>query len=345
MRKLIVILLSAMSISAYAQYPLPDTRVYGSLEVDSSFTNEFQGYSLINDSLDLGFTKLPWVGGYRLVTPTKYFLSGFGNFSTAGEKPLTARVGMWGSSGSTMLSITDTTLAALVSDSAVYILGRQRINISGTEGDIRVSSGSDISINADSVASVAGKQELYLTANSPNQNWEFGYTAFTNDASCCNNTATMYALREDILLDVQQIYVDTLQMKMSSLYGVASSSDYNYNDLVIDSAGFSFTYGLSAGTPIWTPSGNGFIQMTQDGGLFRSDVESVTIESRNGDVNLSATKEVHLNAPAVFTPVDATTASAYTPEDGMMIYVNSTNGTFTQVGFWGYVNGTWTAMH
>lgn len=44
---------------------------------------------------------------------------------------------------------------------------------------------------------------------------------------------------------------------------------------------------------------------------------------------------------AVFKPMTATAASAITATDGMFIYVSSTNGTFTSVGFWGRENGTW----
>jgi hypothetical protein len=39
--------------------------------------------------------------------------------------------------------------------------------------------------------------------------------------------------------------------------------------------------------------------------------------------------------------ITATAASAITPSDGMIVYVNSTNATFTSVGFWARENGTW----
>ncbi len=40
----------------------------------------------------------------------------------------------------------------------------------------------------------------------------------------------------------------------------------------------------------------------------------------------------------------ATQASALAPSDADIIYVNSTNGTFTSVGFWGYENGSWVKL-
>lgn len=46
-------------------------------------------------------------------------------------------------------------------------------------------------------------------------------------------------------------------------------------------------------------------------------------------------------APIKLTPMTATQASAVTAEDGQILYVNSTDGTFTSVGFWGRENGVW----
>jgi len=49
-------------------------------------------------------------------------------------------------------------------------------------------------------------------------------------------------------------------------------------------------------------------------------------------------------APIKLTPMTATQASAVTAEDGQILYVNSTNGTFTSVGFWGRENGVWVKL-
>lgn len=45
-----------------------------------------------------------------------------------------------------------------------------------------------------------------------------------------------------------------------------------------------------------------------------------------------------------FDTYTATEASALTPDAPMVIYVSSTNGTFTSVGFWGYVSSTWAKL-
>ena len=49
-------------------------------------------------------------------------------------------------------------------------------------------------------------------------------------------------------------------------------------------------------------------------------------------------------APLMLKPMTAVQASAITPADGMVLYVSSTNGTFTVVGFWGYENSVWTKL-
>lgn len=44
------------------------------------------------------------------------------------------------------------------------------------------------------------------------------------------------------------------------------------------------------------------------------------------------------------TPITATAASAITPAEGMMLFVSTTDATFTSIGFWGYANGAWAAF-
>jgi hypothetical protein len=46
----------------------------------------------------------------------------------------------------------------------------------------------------------------------------------------------------------------------------------------------------------------------------------------------------------LLSPMTAAQASAITPTDGLMVYVNSTDTTFTSVGFWGYENGAWVKL-
>lgn len=42
--------------------------------------------------------------------------------------------------------------------------------------------------------------------------------------------------------------------------------------------------------------------------------------------------------------ITATAASAITPTDGMILFVSSTNGTFTSIGFWAYEDETWNKL-
>lgn len=58
----------------------------------------------------------------------------------------------------------------------------------------------------------------------------------------------------------------------------------------------------------------------------------------DGDITVTGTTNWR---PEQYT---ATEASALTPSNGDLIYVTSTDATFTSVGFWGYENGSWSKL-
>ena len=84
MKHLISILLGAITLTATAQdYPLPSTRIYGSLQVDSAFRSDFAGMIFVNDSINipyLGWTNL--AGAYAIdgsnLNTAAYYPDGFG---------------------------------------------------------------------------------------------------------------------------------------------------------------------------------------------------------------------------------------------------------------------------
>lgn len=73
-----------------------------------------------------------------------------------------------------------------------------------------------------------------------------------------------------------------------------------------------------------------------------SDSETLTIAGGEGiDTEISGNSVTINWQPEQYT---ATEASALTPSDGDLIYVTSTDATFTSVGFWGYENGSWVKL-
>jgi hypothetical protein len=61
--------------------------------------------------------------------------------------------------------------------------------------------------------------------------------------------------------------------------------------------------------------------------------------------NTSALLELSSTSQGLLLPrLTAAEASAVTGVNGLMIYVTSTNGTFTSVGFWGYEGGVWVKL-
>jgi len=62
--------------------------------------------------------------------------------------------------------------------------------------------------------------------------------------------------------------------------------------------------------------------------------------SANAKLTISTTTQI----PLKIVPMTANDASSATAEDGMIVYVNTTNATFTSVGFWGRENGVWVKL-
>lgn len=73
----------------------------------------------------------------------------------------------------------------------------------------------------------------------------------------------------------------------------------------------------------------------QDGGLFIG----TTTDNTEALVELVSTDRAF-----IIMRMTAAQAAAITAENGMMLYVTSTDATFTSVGFWGYENGAWTKL-
>lgn len=78
-------------------------------------------------------------------------------------------------------------------------------------------------------------------------------------------------------------------------------------------------------------------------GLSSLSDSATNTENVNSVLTISAldnTDRAHL----YFKPKTAAQASGITASDGMITYVNSTDATFTTVGFWGYENGAWVKL-
>lgn len=86
--------------------------------------------------------------------------------------------------------------------------------------------------------------------------------------------------------------------------------------------------------------------------MYRSDVGTLTISQSDAQPFGAETVVLQMNKEQItsqanamkFEPISATTASGLSASEGMFVFVNTTNGTFTSVGFWGYENGAWTKL-
>jgi hypothetical protein len=85
------------------------------------------------------------------------------------------------------------------------------------------------------------------------------------------------------------------------------------------------------------------INASYNNGINLSVFNTGVIVGGNGSIAPATSTALDINSTtgALLLPrLTATEASALTPTNGHLIYVTSTNGTFTSVGFWGY-DGSW----
>lgn len=128
-----------------------------------------------------------------------------------------------------------------------------------------------------------------------------------------------------------------------SLSGLADGQVLAYDSL---SGGFTNVTPMSSGL-------NGYIPVAVGSDLGPSSIEELASQltsSKPIEINVGSPQ---LNADAGLNVVDGTlvvprhnavTASTFSLIDGTMIYVTSTNGTFTSVGFWGVEAGAWVKL-
>lgn len=82
------------TLHSFAQYPLPDTRVYGSLQVDSNFICDFQGYQLINDTLSNGVFSIPMAGAKAPSNNSGFWVNSIADWSAIGGRSPEIRIGV-----------------------------------------------------------------------------------------------------------------------------------------------------------------------------------------------------------------------------------------------------------
>lgn len=118
-------------------------------------------------------------------------------------------------------------------------------------------------------------------------------------------------------------------------YNAANSRFENANNLSVATSGF---------IPKSTGSDYGDSSLSEN--------VSQVVSTKKVEVNISGGSNVNATSAAVTAnggaflavPMSATSASALTATDGMIVYVNTTNGTFTSVGFWGREAGAWVKL-
>jgi hypothetical protein len=127
------------------------------------------------------------------------------------------------------------------------------------------------------------------------------------------------------------------------------SSNLSFGSVTLQPTSAAFTGNTVGASPLTDTGGVEFTIAgsqstgTGDGGhiLFKTSPAGSSGSTQNALVECF---RFNGDGAAIYKNFTATQASALTASDGMFIYVSSTNGTFTSVGFWGYENGAWVKL-
>lgn len=206
----LVLILLSFQVNAQNEYPLPSTHVYGSLDVDNYFKNDFQGYGLINDSIDLGPAKLPHVGvGFQY--GAGHWLNGAGSWSLVGGKDMESRIGYLSTSGGNFVQIDTTDIKIVASETF-------------TAGILQNDTSAVLNING---SNSAVDQLFSLQASLPNK----GPVGFECQVTAGKGTAKMFATSHDGATNLSVIEVDTTSININvNDYG--ATTKYNENGVV-----------------------------------------------------------------------------------------------------------------
>lgn len=137
------------------------------------------------------------------------------------------------------------------------------------------------------------------------------------------------------LFQIGSATTEQVNIPKTVLIGAASTADLGatldvFNQSGKDIVNFRTTGGAIVAQQIDSAGRTGF----HDGTTAIQSNSIVTISA-----GVSSTK-----APLCIFPTTSARAITITAADGMIIYVNDTNGTFTSVGFWGRENGAWVKL-
>jgi len=164
--KKLILLLFLSPLVALAQYPLPSTEIYGDLIVDSSLVNEFQGYTLMNDTLLVaGSLKVPFVGSGIANYGNGTWMDGSGDLTMITGASQSAAIG-YASDGNVTIIYVDTNrvhLRASDDDTASYLIIRNDLTDAGDILELKSELGDgEFGFRTHYLSSTAARAEMFV---------------------------------------------------------------------------------------------------------------------------------------------------------------------------------------
>jgi len=149
---------------------------------------------------------------------------------------------------------------------------------------------------------------------------------------------------------------DNTSLGYKALYGNATDTITGANNIGIGSMAKLPSRTLSSQITFWvaaTGGTGGYNALTRFAGaggtgttggwVVNHTAAAVTTQTTGAALEVKSTTGVFM--PPVMTGAEATSLETAGAPNGGIIYVTSTDGVFTSVGFWGRIAGTWTALH
>jgi hypothetical protein len=130
--------------------------------------------------------------------------------------------------------------------------------------------------------------------------------------------------------------------------GLGTTTSFNKNGGNLTLAGGKGTGSGTPGdlifsTPTAAASSSTLQSLTQRWWVKASTGQLSNTASPNASLILNVEGTTGFFAPPRMTGAQASAVSS--PADGSMVYITTVDATFTSVGFWGRINGVWTALH
>jgi len=234
MKNLLLLPFILLSHFGYAQYALPSTHVYGSLDVDSYIHNNYNGFTLLNDTFAAGMVASIPMAGANIRTPNGLWVSSLGDWSLFGGEAIEANLGHFELGVNNYISFGSVDAEVRVADDLnitvadnwtsrtnhFQLTGEDTIGLYMTQGDTIT--------NLIMMGKNGGANQLMKFEGSIGK----GYSGFETQVESGMLSAKMYVTSTLIATNLSVLAMDSTKVQIST-NAFAEETEFNSNGIVI----------------------------------------------------------------------------------------------------------------